>query len=64
MVKKSGFFVGNYKKCWEFFCESRWYVVFALGIFALTFLIGFGYPFLFREEIFGFIAELIEMLEG
>jgi stage II sporulation protein M len=62
MVKK--FFVSNYKKCWKFFIESRWYVVFALGIFCLTFLIGFAYPVFFREEIFSFIAELIESLEG
>jgi stage II sporulation protein M len=28
------------------------------------FLVGFTFPVFFREEIFGFIAELIEMLEG
>ena len=58
------FFVGNYKKCWEFLNESRWFMVFAVGIFALTFLIGFIFPIFFREEIFSFIAQMIEMLEG
>jgi len=63
MAKKS-FFVEHYKKCWEFLCESRWYVVFALGIFGITFLIGFAYPVFFREEIFGFLAGMVEALNG
>ena len=61
---KSGFFVGNYRKCWKFFNESRWYIVFALGLFALTFLIGFVYPYFFRVEIFSFIKELMAIFEG
>ena len=64
MEKRNVFFVENYEKCWEFFCECRWYFVFALGIFALMFLVGFAFPVFFREEIFGFLAELVEMLEG
>ena len=64
MEKRNVFFVENYEKCWEFFCECRWYFVFALGIFGLMFLVGFAYPVFFREEIFGFLAELVEMLEG
>lgn len=43
--------------------ECQWYVVFALGIFALMFLIGFIFPIFFRNEIFSFIAEMIEMLK-
>jgi len=61
---KSKFFAKNYSACWKFLNESRWYVVFALGIFALSFLIGFIYPMFFREEIFGLIARIIETLEG
>jgi len=39
-------------------------VVFAFGIFGLMFLVGFAYPVFFREEIFGFLAEMVGMLEG
>jgi len=39
-------------------------VVFALGVFMLTFLIGFVFPIFFREEIIGMIAELMASLEG
>ena len=59
-----GFFVKNYGKCWGFFKECRWHVVFAFGIFGLMFLVGFAYPVFFREEIFGFLAEMIGTLEG
>lgn len=58
------FFGSNYKKCWEFFKESRWHVVFALGIFGAMFLVGFAYPVFFREEIFGFLAGIVDALEG
>ena len=63
-MRKDGFFVRNYSACWDFLKESRWYVVFALAVFMLTFLVGFVFPVFFREEIFAFIAELIGMLEG
>ena len=63
-MKKENFFVKQYSKCWDFFRESRWHIVFALGIFALTFIIGFAYPNFFRGEIFNFIKELMIMLEG
>lgn len=58
------FFVKNYSACWKFLNESRWYFVFVVGVFALMFLIGFIFPVFFREEIFNFIAEMIEMIEG
>jgi len=60
----ASFFVNHYRKCWDFFKESQWYIVFAFGIFGLMFLVGFAYPVFFREEIFGFLAEMIAMLEG
>jgi len=63
-MKKRKFFVEQYSKCWKFFCESRWHIVFALGIFALMFIVGFAYPVFFRAEIFNFIEELMAMLEG
>jgi stage II sporulation protein M len=62
--KKRGFFVRNYSACWEFLKESKWYVVFALGIFMVLFLIGFVYPFFFRQQIFHWIEKLILSLEG
>ncbi|MFH0808365.1 MAG: stage II sporulation protein M [archaeon] len=58
------FFKDNYLKCWEFFLECRWFFVFAFGVFALTFLIGFAFPVFFRVEIFEFIRELILKVEG
>ncbi|HED05784.1 MAG TPA: stage II sporulation protein M [Ignavibacteria bacterium] len=54
----------NYSLCWKFLNESRWYIVFSVGIFALMFLIGFAFPFFFREEIFTFISEMSGMIEG
>ena len=61
---KGDFFIGQYKKCWNFLKEGRWYTVFALGIFGLTFLVGFAYPVFFRDEIFKFLAEMVGLLEG
>ena len=61
---KKNFFVRNYSACWEFLKESRWHVVFALGIFLLLFLVGFVYPYFFREQIFSWIEELVLSLEG
>jgi len=58
------FFTKNYKKCWKFFCESRWFFVLAFGVFGIIFLIGFAYPVFFREEIFKFLAGMIDALEG
>lgn len=63
-MKKQNFFVKNYSACWKFLNESKWYMVFALGIFMLVFLIGFIYPFFFRQEIFEWIEKLILSLEG
>ena len=64
MVKRENFFVRNYKLCWKFLNESKWHVVFALGFFMLTFLIGFAFPIFFADEIIAFVNELIVSLEG
>lgn len=61
---KQNFFSKNYSACWKFLNESKWYFVIATGVFALTFLIGFIFPVFFREEIFNFIAEIMETIEG
>ncbi len=58
------FFSDNYKKCWKFGKECEWFFVFASGLFALTFLIGFAYPVFFRAEIIEMIRELILKFEG
>lgn len=59
-----GFFAENYRKCSKFAFECRWFFVFATGIFALMFLIGFIFPVFFREEIFNMIRLLILEVEG
>ena len=64
MEKRRGFFVENYSKCWDFLRESRWYVVFAFGIFALFALVGFVLPIFFRERIFALLVEMVAELEG
>jgi stage II sporulation protein M len=63
-MRRKSFFVRNYSACWNFLKESRWYIVFTLGLFALTFIIGFAYPYFFREEIFSFIRGLMTMFDG
>ena len=62
--KGENFFAKNYKLCWKFLNESRWHIVFVLGFFMLTFLIGFVFPIFFVDEIFSFVSELIASLEG
>ena len=58
------FFTENYKKCWSFAKECEWFFVFAGGLFALTFLIGFAFPVFFRAEIFEMLNELVSKIEG
>jgi len=62
--RKKGFFRRNYGQVFKFFLESRWHMVFALGIFCLTFLIGFIYPYFFRYEILSFLEEMVWAIEG
>ena len=61
---KRGFLSENYSKCWKFGKECEWFFVFAFGLFALTFLIGFAFPVFFREEIFMMLKDLISGLES
>jgi stage II sporulation protein M len=57
-------FLENYKKCWNFLDEIKWYAVFILGVFCFFVILGFAFPIFFREEIFAFIRELMLRLEG
>jgi stage II sporulation protein M len=52
------FVVENYKRCWAFLLECRWFVVFIVGLFALSFLVGFTWPHFFEEKIF----EMLKMM--
>ncbi|MDH3353086.1 MAG: stage II sporulation protein M [Nanoarchaeota archaeon] len=61
---KKEFLKENYSACWKFLKEIEWYIVFALGIFTLTFLVGFTFPIFFKEEIIKFITEMIASLDG
>jgi stage II sporulation protein M len=63
-MKSGNFFVRNYSKCWKFFRESRWHMVFALGLFLLLFTLGFLFPVFFKAEIFEFIKKLSLSIEG
>ena len=56
--------IENYRKCYDFFVECRWFFVGAFGLFALTFLIGFAFPIFFREEILDMLRLLILELDG
>lgn len=62
--KKENFLAGNYKKCFSFMEEIKWYFVFSVGLFSLFFLIGFIFPIFFREQIISIIADLSTMLDG
>jgi len=59
-----GVLVENYRKSFEFMRECRWFFVGALGLFTLTFLIGFAFPVFFREEIIAMLKELVLSIEG
>ena len=54
----------QYTLCWKFLQEIKWYVVFAVGIFALTFLVGFTFPIFFKNEIMKFIIEMTNLTKG
>lgn len=61
-VKK--FLVSNYKKCWDFLVECRWFVVGIVGLFCLSFLVGFVYPNFFVSEIIQVLKEIALKFEG
>lgn len=54
----------NYSKAFEYFFEIRWYVVFVLGLFSLSFLVGFIFPVFYRAEIFAMLGELVGEIGG
>ncbi len=58
------FLAYNYKKCWEFLREIRWYFFASLAIFVFFFLVGFAYPMFFREEIIDILSNLGSSIEG
>ena len=64
MSNKKSFWSVHYKSCWEFLRESRDYVLVSLGVFCMFFIIGFGLPIFFREQIFTMIEELIAQFMG
>lgn len=63
-MKRKNFIKENYSLCLRYLKEIRWYTVFSLGIFSLIFLVGFLFPFLFREKLISLISELMLSLEG
>lgn len=54
----SKFFIKSYKDSFKFLREARWYIVFALGVFSLFFIIGFLFPIFFNDIITKFLTEL------
>ncbi len=58
------FFGDNYSKCWKFGKECEWFLVFAWGLFALTFIFGFIFPIFFEKEIIAMIKLLMERIDG
>jgi len=58
------FFNRNYSLCFKFFREIKWYVVFTLGTLAFFFLVGFAFPYFFRERIFEFVMQMKGIIEG
>ena len=58
------FLEDNYKKSFEYFYEIRWHIVFALGLFSLSYLVGFVFPYFYRAEIFAMLGELVGQIEG
>ena len=54
----------NYKKVRNYFPLLRNYILFTLILFALSFLVGFIYPNIFRAEILLMIEDLIAQVGG
>lgn len=63
-MKRKRFIKENYSLCLKYLKEIKWYIVWSLGIFSFIFIIGFLFPFFFREEIISLISELMYSLEG
>lgn len=56
--------IGQYRKSWNYFKESKNYIIFAIGIFLLFFLIGFLFPVFFTEQITKILEQLVRQVEG
>ncbi len=52
-----------YKEAWEFFKDSKNYLIMAVSVFVLFGLVGFLFPIFFEQAIFDFIKELSLRLE-
>ena len=63
-IKKGKFWSTHYKACWGFLRESRNYIIVSLGVFCMFFIVGFGLPIFFNEQIFAMIEEMILKFEG
>jgi stage II sporulation protein M len=63
-VKKNSFLKDNYGACLKFLRESKDHVMVSLSVFCMFFIVGFGLPIFFREQIFMIIEELILQFAG
>lgn len=64
MKKIFGIIRKNYAKCWKFGKDTKWFFIFAFGIFALTFLIGFAFPVFFSDKIIEMLKVLALEVKG
>lgn len=62
--ENESFLKRNYSLCKKFLEESRTQIKIALGIFLITFLIGFIFPIFFNEEIKLFVEEMLESFKS
>lgn len=56
--------ISQYKKCWNYFKESKNYIITAVAIFALFFLIGYFFPIFFSDKIMEILKQLASQIEG
>jgi len=62
--RKENFFLGNYKKCWNFLRESKKFIYFTIAVFCIFYLIGYLFPYFFKEEIARLIQALASKIVG
>ncbi len=53
----------EYKRCWRFLKESKFYLILSTTLFSISILAGILFP-MFEEEIFKLIQEMILRFEG
>src|SRR3989344_3905975 len=63
-MKKESFLKRNYSASWKFLKESSNYIIFALFIFVLFFIIGFIFPIFFTTQIELLLEKLSQSIEG